>query len=442
MKKHKLAWVDGFFKRIKPYVYMRLSDNVLIRMPNEAFKLNTTGARIIAHILDGGSVLDFIKVRADFPEIENQLERFFVDFLRVWNDEICENYSTDAVRRVEFNLGYIKLPVLSEVALTYSCNIKCRFCYASCTQSKKTSLDIEGFKKVLDIIRYEAEVPSVSFTGGEPLLNKDLPKLIKYASKKNKMRVNLITNGTLITPRKAKELARMGLSSAQVSIESANSLEHDKITGVSGAHERSVAGLKALKEAGIIVHPHMTISSLNKDNLMKYPYFCKEIGADRFSANIVIPAGRGSDEELKISYSQIGGLVTALMKEAEKAGVKFMWYSPTPICLFNPLTAGLGNKGCSACEGLLSVDPVGNVLPCSSWPEPVGNLLEEGFKSVWFKKKSKWIRAKEAAPKECKSCKYFVPCQGACPLYFKVHGCGELHNAWKSLGLSRERSTV
>ena len=45
MKKHKLAWVDEFLKRIKPYVYMRLSDNVLIRMPNEAFKLNTTGAK-------------------------------------------------------------------------------------------------------------------------------------------------------------------------------------------------------------------------------------------------------------------------------------------------------------------------------------------------------------------------------------------------------------
>lgn len=121
MKKHKLAWVDEFLKRIKPYVYMRLSDNVLIRMPNEAFKLNTTGARVVAHILNGGSVLDFIKVRADFPEAENQLERFFVDFLRVWNGEVCENYKTDAVRRVEFNLGYIELPVLSEVALTTDC---------------------------------------------------------------------------------------------------------------------------------------------------------------------------------------------------------------------------------------------------------------------------------------------------------------------------------
>lgn len=442
MKKHNLAWVDKFLNRIKPYVYMRLSDNVLIRMPNEAFKLNTTGARIIAHILDGGSVLDFIKVRKDSPEIESQLERFFVDFLHMWNDEVCENYNTDAIRRVEFNIGYIELPVLSEVALTYSCNIKCRFCYAGCTQDKKIGLNIEEFKKVLDIIRYEAEVPSVSFTGGEPLLNNDLPKLIKYASKKNKMRVNLITNATLITTQKAKQLAHSGLSSAQVSIESANSIEHDKITGVSGSHARSVEGFKALKKAGIIVHPHMTICNLNKDSLMKYPYFCKEIGSDRFSANIVIPAGRGTDEELKVSYSQIGKLVSDLMKEAAKAGVKFMWYSPTPICLFNPLAEGLGNRGCSACEGLLSVDPKGNVLPCSSWPEPVGNLLEEGFESVWFSKRSKWIREKEAAPKECKSCKNFAACQGACPLYFKVHGCAELNSAWKSLGLSKERSTV
>jgi len=46
------------------------------------------------------------------------------------------------------------------------------------------------------------------------------------------MRVNLITNGTLITTKKAKELARAGLASAQVSIESPYASEHDSITGV------------------------------------------------------------------------------------------------------------------------------------------------------------------------------------------------------------------
>lgn len=436
MKKYKLSWVDDFLNRIKPYVYMRLSDNVLIRMPNEAFKLNPTGARIIAHVLDGGSVQDFIKARSDSPETEAQLEQFFRDFVRMWNKEVCDNYTTAAIHRTEFSLGYIKLPVLSEVALTYTCNIKCRFCYAGCTQKKdEEQLDTEGFKKVLDVIRYEAEVPSVSFTGGEPTTYKDLPKLIKYASKINKMRVNLITNGTLITPGKAKELARAGLSSAQVSIESPYASEHDAITGVPGSHAASVAGFKALKDAGITVHPHFTICKLNRKSLLEYPAFCKSIGGERFSSNMVIPAGRGGDDELTVSYSEIGEIVKSLQAKASKTGVKYMWYSPTPICLFNPLAAGLGNRGCSACEGLLSIDPKGNVLPCSSWPEPVGNILEEGFKTVWSKKRTEWIRGKEAAPEECKECRHFAACQGACPLYFRVHGCAELHSAWESMGL-------
>jgi len=60
----------------------------------------------------------------------------------------------------------------------------------------------------------------------------------------------------------------------------------------------------------------------------------------------------------------------------------------------------------------------------------VGNLLDEGFEAVWFKKRSKWIRDKEAAPEKCKDCKHFAVCQGACPLYsiymdtksFMIHG--------------------
>jgi len=443
MKKKKLSWVDEFLTRIKPYVYMRLSDNVLIRMPNEAFKLNTTGARIIDYILKGGSVYDIVKVRSDSPDTEEQLERFFVDFLRIWNNEVCENYRTAAIHRVEFSTGYIELPVLSEMAITYACNIKCRFCYAGCTrQIKRRELDVEEFKKVLDIIRYEAEVPSVSFTGGEPLLNKDLPELINYASKVNGMRVNLITNGTLITPEKAEELAQAGLASAQVSIESPYASEHDSITGVIGSHEASVTGFKALKAAGITVHPHFTICQLNRQSAEEYPEFCKELGSERFSANLVIPAGRGGDDALTVRYRDIGEIIMKIRKRASKAGVKFMWYSPTPLCLFNPIAAGFGNKGCSACEGLLSVNPEGDVLPCSSWSEPMGNLLEEGFKSVWFNKRSKGIRKKEAAPEECKSCRHFAVCQGACPLYFNIHGCEELHSVWKSFGLCKERSTV
>lgn len=438
MKKHKLAWVDDFLNRIKPYVYMRIKDNVLIRMPNEAFKLNSTGARVIEHILSGGSVNDIIQARSGSPETVDQLERFFTDFSLMWNNRICENYNTPAIHRTEFRLGYIKLPILSEVALTYACNIKCRFCYAACTQkTDENQLDTEGFKKILDIIRYDAEVPSVSFTGGEPTIYKDLPELIHYASKQNKMRVNLITNGTLITPKMAKELADAGLSSAQVSIESAIAQEHDEITGIKGSHQASINGLKALKGAGIIVHPHFTICTMNKGNLAEYPAFCKSLGMERFSSNLVIPAGRGDAQDLTVEYQEIGEIVNNIQTISQKVGVQYMWYSPTPICLFNPLTAGFGNKGCSACEGLLSVDPKGNILPCSSWPEPIGNLLEEGFEAIWFNNRSQWIRDKKAAPLKCRECRDFAVCQGACPLYFNAHGCDELTSAWNTMELEK-----
>jgi len=443
VKKHKLSWVDEFIGRIKPYVYMRLSDNVLIRMPNEAFKLNTTAARVIDHILKGGSVQDFIRARSDSPDTEQQLEQFFTDFSRMWNNEVCEHYDTPAIHKTEFTLGYIKLPILSEIALTNTCNIKCRFCYGSCTPVKdEEQLDTAGFKKILDIIRYEAEVPSVSFTGGEPTTYKDLAELVRYASTNNKMRVNLITNGTLITPQKAKELADAGLSSAQVSIESALADEHEAITGVPGSYEASVNGLKALKDAGIIVHPHLTVCAMNRENLTKYPDFCKSLGSERFSFNLVIPAGRGVDDGLTVEYSEIGEIIDIVKAAAKEAGVQFMWYSPTPICLFNPMTAGFGNRGCSACEGLLSVDPKGNLLPCSSWAEPVGNLITEGFKAVWFNQRAEWIRGKQEAPEPCKGCKRFAACQGACPLYFNAHGRDELNCAWNTMGLVKERSNL
>ena len=104
------------------------------------------------------------------------------------------------------------------------------------------------------------------------------------------------------------------------------------------------------------------------------------------------------------------------------------------MCLFNPVTSGFGNKGCSACEGLLSVDPRGNILPCSSWPEPIGNLLEEDFETIWFNKRSQFIRDKKSAPTECRECRDFAVCQGACPLYFNAHGCEELEPIWEMKG--------
>ncbi len=437
-----LSWVDGFIDRIRPYVYVRETDNVLIRMPNHAFKLNRSGCQILLFLTKGGRIADVLKEGHRSPRMAEELFVFFSDFAAMLGGNLCEHHRSPALSCVPFTLGYIERPILSEVALTYACTVKCRFCYAGCVCVSAngscgkpgglpaTRATVPGsetdFRKILDVIRNEAEVPSVSFSGGEPMLSQDIFELISYAHGTLGMRVNLITNGTLIDAGIARQLKEAGLASAQVSIEADCATVHDAITGVPGSFEASVNGLVSLRNAGIYVHPHATLCGLNFDRIENMARFAKGLDIDRISLNMVIPAGRALETEIGIAYSEVPPILSRVIESARAQGVRFLWYSPTPMCLFNPIPLGLGNKGCSACEGLLSVNPSGELLPCSSWPESVGNLLKEKFEAVWFGSRARWIREKREAHDGCRACKDFALCHGACPLYFKVNGYAEI----------------
>jgi radical SAM protein with 4Fe4S-binding SPASM domain len=433
--KTDLSWVDGFIDRIRPYVFVRETDNVLIRMPNQAFKLNRSGCRILRFLLKGGHISDVQSAGQQTKGMAEDLFVFFSDLAAMLQGTLCEHHKSPALRCVPFELGYIERPILSEVALTYACTVNCRFCYAGCKCvpadgcSRPADSRDEAktdFRKILDIIRHQAEVPSVSFTGGEPMLAENILELIAYAHTTLGMRVNLITNGTLIDARMARRLKEAGLASAQVSIEADRASVHDAITGVAGSFESSVNGLVSLRDAGVYVHPHATLCSINQDIVEGLPAFAKSLGIDRFSLNMVIPSGRALESGIGIGYSEVPAILSRVMTAARTEEVRFMWYAPTPMCLFNPIPLGLGNKGCSACEGLLSVNPVGELLPCSSWPEPVGNLLTEGFDALWFGNRARWIREKREGPAACRDCRDFALCQGACPLYFKANGYAEI----------------
>jgi radical SAM protein with 4Fe4S-binding SPASM domain len=79
-------------------------------------------------------------------------------------------------------------------------------------------------------------------------------------------------------------------------------------------------------------------------------------------------------------------------------------------------------------DGLLSVSPSGDVLPCSSYPEPMGNLLATGFREIWFSERARHFKSKGYAPAECAGCGSFIACQAACPLYWRSVGTAEIRN--------------
>jgi radical SAM protein with 4Fe4S-binding SPASM domain len=328
-----------------------------------------------------------------------------------------------SVRKTPFGSHVRELPVLSEIALTYRCQNRCTFCYASAPDrgTEVPEMTTAEVKRVLDAIVEDARVPTVSFTGGEPTLRPDLPTLLIHA-KSRKLRTNLITNGIRCGANGyVDKLADAGLDSAQVSLEAADPGIHDTIVGHPGAWRRTVQGIHNLKAAGIHVHTNTTINSLNRDHLPNLIEFLAEMEQPYLSMNMVIRTGDAVGS-MEIGYEEIGDLVLPLKEQANEHGMKFVWYSPVPLCLFNPVAHGLGSQSCSAADGLLSIAPDGDVLPCSSFAQGVGNLLHESFDVVWNRRTAKYWRRKEFLPPGCRDCDLADLCCGACPLYWDERG--------------------
>ena len=98
---------------------------------------------------------------------------------------------------------------------TNICNLKCKHCYQSAGKRLPDELPFDKRVDIIDQLASEG-VFSIAFSGGEPLMDKDIWKVIQRA-KKNHMYVSVATNGTLITPAVAKRLSDVGVDYVEIS---------------------------------------------------------------------------------------------------------------------------------------------------------------------------------------------------------------------------------
>lgn len=426
MNDHLQQFAESFVASTREHIFIRPEDRLLILRPNKVYHLNATAVEMLG-VLYGAQPVNVEALTHDFAaryhttseQVEHDLEAL-LDSVR-WMLKGQTGRGT-AIRRTPFGTHEIKYPVLSEIALTYRCNNRCTFCYASAPERgpEVGEMTTEEVKRIIDKIVDQAKVPTVSFTGGEPTLRRDLPELIAYAKSRD-MRVNLITNGTLCA--KADFVARLkeaGLNSAQVSLEAAEAEIHNRVVGNPRAFAQTVQGIKNLKAAGIHTHTNTTINQHNVNHLHALIDFLADLGQEYLSMNMVIRTGEavGADEPSEIGYRDIGPLVLSLKQHTEERGLRFVWYSPVPYCLFNPAQHGLGSQSCAAADGLLSVNPAGDVLPCSSFERGLGNLLRDDFSTIWNARTAKYWRNKDFLPPDCHGCDLADLCCGACPLYW------------------------
>jgi len=425
------AFADELVPATRNYIYIRPEDGLFIMRPNRLNHLNETACYILSRLYDpntGPQVDEVVRDTAErYGVSEQRVRDDMVNLLRsvsaLLNNDVTH---APSVKVMPFGTHHRELPVLSEVALTYRCQNKCTFCYADSPErgADVPEMSTDEVKIILDRIFDEAHCPTVSFTGGEPTLRRDLPELIAYGKSKG-MRVNLITNGI----RCAKEsyvakLAEAGLDSAQVSLEGGSSEIHDAITRHPGSFEKTVAAVRNLRAASIHTHTNTTICGSNCDHLLALvDLLADELHSEYFSMNMVIRTGTAlSHIEEDISYREIGPIIRMVQDHARAKGIRFVWYSPVPYCLVNPVQLGLGSKSCACVDGLLSVNPAGELIPCSSFDQGIGDLLHKPFEKVWYTRTARYWRDKEFIPPVCQRCEIRDICGGACPLYWQERG--------------------
>lgn len=279
----------------------------------------------------------------------------------------------------------------------WHCNQKCLHCYAAGQPMGETpELSTEQWKTALALLR-KANIPQVTFTGGEPTLRSDLVELVQAAAW---FVTRLNTNGRLLTSQLCAALYQASLDSVQVTLYSAEGNIHNQLVGVNGFND-TVQGIRHAVEAGLIVSVNTPLCSLNThyaDTLR----FAHSLGVRYATCSGLIPSGSACGQESRataLTPEQLTDILRQAVDTAEELGMELDFTSPGWLEEETLRSLGLNLiPSCGACLSNMAVTPDGKVVPCQSWlsDEPLGDLLHDDWADIWNSPRCAAIRAESA----------------------------------------------
>ncbi|MFI5360865.1 MAG: radical SAM protein [Elusimicrobiota bacterium] len=191
-----------------------------------------------------------------------------------------------------------------ELLLGYACNAKCDFCYNPPLTPELLAQEIPVERAAALMVKARADgYEGVWFTGGEPTIRRDLPKLLLLAKKLGFRRVQVGTNGVrLAEPAYARRLAAAGLNYARVSLHAASGPLHDELLALPGAFEAARKGIANLREAGVYVGINFVVTARNYAELPPFFELCeRELGISDFDVIFLHHRGMMELEGAKLS---------------------------------------------------------------------------------------------------------------------------------------------
>jgi MoaA/NifB/PqqE/SkfB family radical SAM enzyme len=276
-----------------------------------------------------------------------------------------------------------KFPVAMTFAVTYKCQCNCVHCSAGKhLKEDMQELSTAEAKKLINDSQ-NLGISILAFTGGEPLLRKDIFELIAHVDKTKVVPI-LFTNGQFLTDENVGKLAEAGLYCAFVSIDSPSSKEHDRLRGTPGLFNTAIEGIKKLKSNGIFVglSSYAIRSATEKKMYRKLYKFAEELGVHNFILFDGVPTGNLlKDTSEMLTHDQreeIRDFSSRIFKQSSVPPLSSQSWQ-------NSIEGYLGGIGCLAGNIQYYVSAYGDVAPCDFTPLSFGNIRNLPLKEIWKK---------------------------------------------------------
>jgi radical SAM protein with 4Fe4S-binding SPASM domain len=407
----------------KSRVHLRIDEDgsgLLVVNASRVVHLNPTAVQMAYYHLnqvDEKSALKAIQAHFDVPihQLEDDycLLKQQVDALIDEESGLCPVCDLGLEKSMPFS-AKLSAPYRMDLALTYRCNNACTHCY-NARPRNYPELDTQTWKEIIDRI-WELRVPHVVFTGGEPTLRDDLVELVAYAQEKGLV-TGLNTNGRkLADSTLLQALIAAGLDHVQITIESYDPSVHDTMVRASGAWEETLAGLRNVVASQIYMMTNTTLLQNNAYELERILEFLAAEGVPTVGLNGLIYSGHGKEVQAGIRERELPALLDVAQCITQAHEQRLIWYTPTQYCAFNPMQMSLGIKGCTAAYYNMCVESDGQVIPCQSYYQALGHILNDSWDSIWNHPLSRQLRERQDIPEGCRHCDFLVECGGGCPL--------------------------
>ncbi|AOK91350.1 radical SAM protein [Paenibacillus jamilae] len=319
------------------------------------------------------------------------------------------------IRNQEDRLNLTILP-------TFNCNFRCSYCYEKLTEKSGNRAFTDGIQQdILSYVQQSMQDPhlkyvSVNWTGGEPLL--EFNKVTALMEKMNAMAVanqveivhNMVSNGYLLTRKRAQILKDLGLKKIQITLDGSRS-NHDQrrvLTNQQGTFDKIINNIR---DSCDLIHMVLR-SNVDHRNVGSFDEYIEYLGKQDFKHKVDIYFSPTTDYDTGgcsssggcFANKEFSGIILELYSKALNNGLHISYYPK-----YEPVICAAISKNA------MVIQPDGWIQKC--W-DTVGNPKHAiGHISDVAKAKrdkDKWMEFTPYTVPKCRSCSVLPLCGGGC----------------------------